>query len=146
MAIKKDEDYLMTDLIKIIVRYADYRVVKGYSRDFFPNKSLFHLELIAAGHKGEISEVHMKDLKAVFFVRDFIGNPLYNERKSFTDGQLINGRKVRVSFKDGEMLVGSTMGYDPKRDGFFLFPPDTQSNNMKVFVVLSAVSRVDFIQ
>jgi hypothetical protein len=51
-----------------------------------------------------------------------------------------------MSFKDGEMLVGSTMGYDPKREGFFLFPPDSQSNNMKVFVVLSAVSRVDFIQ
>ena len=136
----------MTDLIKIVVRYADYRVVKGYSRDFFPNKSSFHLELIAEGYKGKIREVHMKDLKAVFFVRDFIGKPSYNERKVFTNGQKINGRKVKVSFKDGEVLVGSTMGYDPKREGFFLFPPDPQSNNMKAFVVLSAVSRVDCIQ
>jgi hypothetical protein len=136
----------MTNIIKIIVRYADYRVVKGYSRDFFPNKSSFHLELIAEGDKGKIREVQMKDLKAVFFVRDFIGNPSYNEKKFFAAGQNINGRKVRVSFKDGEVLVGSTIGYDPKRDGFFLFPPDTQSNNMKVFVVLSAVSGVDFIQ
>lgn len=136
----------MTDLIKIVVRYADYRVVKGYSRDFFPNKSSFHLELIAEGDKGKIREIHMKDLKSVFFVRDFTGNPSYNEKKSFSDGQRINGRKVMVSFKDGEVLVGSTMGYDPKREGFFLFPPDPQSNNMKVFVVLTAIRKVDFIQ
>ena len=61
----------MTDLIKIVVRYADYRVVKGYSRDFFPNKSSFHLELIADGNRGKVSEINMRDLKAVFFVRDF---------------------------------------------------------------------------
>jgi hypothetical protein len=88
----------------------------------------------------------MKDLKAVFFVKDFTGNSSYNEKKSFAPGQIINGRKVKVSFKDGEVLVGSTMGYDPKREGFFLFPPDAQSNNMKVFVVLSSVGKVDYIQ
>lgn len=135
----------MTDIIKMVVRYADYRVVKGYSRDFFPNKSLFHLELISEDYRGQVREIHMKDLKAVFFVKDFKGNPSYNEKKSFTAGQKINGRKVKVSFKDGEVLVGSTMGYDPKREGFFLFPPDTQSNNMKVFVVLSSVSKVDYM-
>jgi hypothetical protein len=134
----------VTDLIKIVVRYADYRVMKGYARDFFPNKSSFHLELIAEGHKGEVIKVHMSDLKAVFFVRDFKGNPAYNESKYFKDGQRINGRKVRVSFKDGEVLVGSTMGYDPKREGFFLFPSDPQSNNIKVFVISSTVSKVDF--
>jgi hypothetical protein len=42
----------MTDITKIVVRYAYYRVVKGYSRDFFPNKSLFHLELITEDYKG----------------------------------------------------------------------------------------------
>jgi hypothetical protein len=49
---------------------------------------------------------------------------IYGLKKSFPDGQRINGRKVKVSFKDGEVLIGSTMGYDPKREGFFLFPPD----------------------
>jgi len=49
-----------------------------------------------------------------------------------------------VSFKDGEVLIGSIVSYDPNRQGFFLFPADSQSNNLKVFVVSSAVSKVAF--
>jgi len=134
------------ELIKVVIRYADGRVVKGHTRDFFPNKSSFHLEVISGDNEGKVVEVQLNDLKAVFFVRDFIGDPSYNERKYFTEGQQLSGRKVQVSFKDGEVLVGSTVGYDPKRSGFFLFPPDPQSNNLKVFAVMSAVSKIDFLQ
>jgi hypothetical protein len=133
------------ELIKIVTRRADYGVTKGYSRDFSPNKPSFHLEIISEKHKGEIIEVYLKDLKAVFFVRDFTGNASYNERKYFAEGQNPTGRKVKVSFKDGEVLFGSTIGYDPNRQGFFLFPADPQSNNLKVFVILSAVSKVHFL-
>ena len=45
----------MTELIKIVTRYGDYRVIKGYSRDFFPNKPSFHLELITGKNKGRES-------------------------------------------------------------------------------------------
>jgi len=134
------------ELIKVVIRYADGRVVKGHTRDFFPNKSSFHLEVIFGDSEGKAIEVQLNDLKAVFFVRDFMGNPSYNERKYFTEGQQLSGRKVYVSFKDGEVLVGSTIGYDPKRNGFFLFPADPQSNNLKVFTVMSAVSKIDFLQ
>ena len=88
----------------------------------------------------------MKDLKAVFFVRDFIGTPSYDERKQFLEGQQVLGRKVRVLFKDGEVLIGSTLGCDPKRQGFFLFPADPETNNLKVFVVMSAVNKVEFLR
>jgi hypothetical protein len=136
----------MMELIKIVTRYGDYRVIKGYSRDFFPNKPSFHLELITGKNMGEIIEVHLIDIKAVFFVKDFIGKPSYNERKYFMEGHNITGRKVKISFKDGEVLVGSTMGYDIKRLGFFLFPADPQSNNLKIFAVMSAVSKVEFLE
>jgi hypothetical protein len=49
---------------------------------------------------------------------------------------------VEVTFADGEILVGSTMGYDPNRQGFFLFPVDPKSNNMRVYAVCSAVKQV----
>lgn len=134
------------ELIKVIIRYAGGKVVKGYTRDFFPNKSEFHLEVTTADKKGEVIEVQVKDLKAVFFVRDFMGNPSYDERKYFAEGQQITGRRVKVSFKDGEVLVGSTVGCDPKRQGFFFFPADPQSNNLKVYAVMSAVSKVEFLR
>ena len=32
------------DAVKVVVRYADGQVIKGYTQDFFPNKDRFHLQ------------------------------------------------------------------------------------------------------
>ena len=127
--------------IKVVIRYADGKVAKGYTHDFFPNKTKFHLNIVESP-QGEGKEIQLSDLKAVFFVRDFGGDPLYDEEKLFKQGQPISGRKVEVTFSDGEVLVGTTMGYDPNRPGFFLFPADSKSNNLRVFVVSAAVIKV----
>ena len=127
--------------VKIVVRYLNGNVIKGFTQDFFPNKDRFHFHQ-AAKASGESVEVMVKDLKAIFFVQDFTGNAQYNERKSYGEGERAQGKKVEVTFADGEMLVGSTMGYDPNRQGFFLFPADPKSNNMRVFAVSSAVKKV----
>lgn len=132
--------------VKVIVRYADGRRLKGYTRDFFPNKSLFHLQLGESPPGAEPIEVRIQDLKAVFFVRDFEGNPKYQEKKNFPSGQKIAGRLVEVIFKDGEVLRGNTLGYDPNRPGFFFFPADPNSNNLRVFAVFKAIQRINFIQ
>ena len=127
--------------VKVVVRYLDGRVMKGFTQDFFPNKDRFHLHH-AAKSSGESVEVMLKDLKAIFFVQDFEGNAQYSERKSYGEGERAQGRKVEVTFADGEMLVGSTMGYDPNRPGFFIFPADPKSNNIRVFAVSSSVKKV----
>lgn len=130
--------------IKVVVRYADGRVVKGFTQDFFPNKDRFHLHP-AAKAGSEAKEVLVNELKAIFFVRDFAGNPNYNERKAYIEGEQPQGRKVEVTFADGEVLVGSTLGYDPKRMGFFLFPVDPKSNNIRLFAVTTAVKKVRYL-
>jgi hypothetical protein len=84
----------------------------------------------------------LKELKAVFFVKDFVGNPSYSERKEFAKDQILHGRKIEVSFKDGETLVGTTTGYDSQREGFFLFPVDPQSNNLRIYIISAAVKKV----
>ena len=84
----------------------------------------------------------MMDLKAVFFVRDFVGNPQYAEQKAFAEGERPPGRPVAVVFTDGEVLTGYTLGYDRQRPGFFLLPVDPRSNNLRVFVVATAVREV----
>ncbi len=128
--------------LKIVVRYADGRTVKGHTQDFAPNKPHFHLFPSTAGPSSEAVMVLVKELKAVFFVRDFDGNPQYQEQKQFAEGERPAGRKVEVTFADGEVLVGSTMGYDPQRPGFFLFPADPAANNLRVFVISAAASKV----
>lgn len=130
---------------KIVARYVDGRTLKGFTYDFYPNKPRFHLMPAVGGPLGKASEVRIKDLKAVFFVRDFGGNPHYQERKEFLEGERPPGRKVEVTFLDGEVLVGSTVGYEPRRPGFFLIPADRKSNNLKVFVVSAAVANVRFL-
>ncbi len=130
---------------KIVVRYANGRIIKGFTYNFYPNRLSFHILPAIAGLSGETIEVRIKDLKAVFFVRDFGGNPSYNERKEFAEGERPPGRKVEVTFADGEVLVGSTLCYDTRRQGFFIIPIDTKSNNLKVFVISEAVTKVRFL-
>ncbi len=130
--------------VKVVARFLNGKRVKGFSQDFFPNKDRFHI-YPAAKPSGEASEVLVKELKAIFFVQDFVGNYLYNERKKYTEGEKPSGRKVEVTFADGEILVGSTLGYDPSRPGFFLFPADPKSNNIRVFAVTGAVKKVRFL-
>jgi hypothetical protein len=133
------------EAIKVVARFADNRLMKGYTQDFFPNKSLFHIHPVDSPGSREGIEVLVKDLKALFFVRDFQGNPDYDERKAFDPKEQISGKKVEVTFLDGEVLVGTTLGYDPKRPGFFIHPLDPKSNNIRVFVSSLAVRSVRFL-
>lgn len=131
--------------VKIVVHYADGRVVKGFCQDFSAKNPQFHLIAAEAGPSEQGTRVLVKELKAVFFVRDFEGNPKSNECNQFAGEQRPPGRKVEVTFVDGEVLVGSTLGYDPQRPGFFFFPSDPASNNLRVFVVSTVVRNVRFL-
>ncbi len=128
----------------MVARYIDGKRVKGFSQDFFPNKDRLHV-YPAAKPSGDAVEVLLKELKAIFFVKDFAGNYMYNERKEYIQGEKPSGRKVEVTFKDGEVLVGSTLGYDPSRPGFFIFPADPKCNNIRVFAVSTAIKKVRFL-
>jgi hypothetical protein len=129
---------------KVVVRYSCGRVIKGFTQDFFPTKKLFHLIPANNPSAGPI-EVAIEDLKAVFLVRGFIGRSLYKERKKYIEGEKPSGQKVEVTFIDGEVLVGSTLGYNPKRQGFFIFPADPKSNNIRVYIVSSVVEKVRYL-
>ena len=100
---------------KIVIRYVDKRIEKGITTDFAPNKENFHVTPVGFKPGDKPLEVRIKDLKAVFFVKDFSGNPDYQDKKDFEAGKSVVGRKIRVLFKDGEELVGTTMGYQPDR-------------------------------
>jgi hypothetical protein len=127
---------------KVALRFKDGRVVKGMTQDFMPGKPVFHIH--AAG-RDQADEVRSEDLKAVFFVKDFAGRPEYTESREFPERpQAGKGRKIAVLFNDGELLTGYTLGYDPKRPGFFVMPTDEDCNNERVYVLRSAVQDVGF--
>ena len=127
---------------KVVVKYLNGKVIKGFMQNFSPNKDSFHL-IPADKSSGGPIEVLVKHLKAIFVVRDFMGNPQHDERKKYVEGESPSGLKLEVTFADGEVIVGSTLlGYDPKRQGNFIVPADPNSNNIRVFVVSSAVKSV----
>ena len=124
---------------KIIIRYADGSIKKGVTEDFFPNKEMFH---IRDNDDGEYKEIYVKQLKAVFFVKSFDGDPKYEEKSDIARVGL--GRKIKVVFKDGETLHGYTQGFSRDRVGFIFYPSDPKSNNDKAFIVISATLKIEF--
>jgi small nuclear ribonucleoprotein (snRNP)-like protein len=129
---------------KIVVRYQDGRMMKGFTNDFLPNKDLFHLVPMDAPPGSKPLDVRIPELKAVFFVKAFGGNPQYKDKKEFDVTKPVIGRKIQVTFKDGEFMLGTTQGYQPGRPGFFLVPADPQSNIERCFVVSAATQEVKF--
>lgn len=134
---------------KVVVHYADGKIERGYTSDFQPNKDVFHL--VVQDENAETSvPITISDLKAVFFVKDLRGRGRASsqEKRDFSDAQndKLVGKKVKVEFKDGEVICGLTLGYSPKRKGFFFTPIEEQSNNERIFAVLSFVKRITFYE
>ncbi len=130
---------------KIVVHHADGSVSKGFTNDFMPKKDLFHLVPMDAptGFKPVVIEIQR--LKAIFFVKDFKGNRQYRDKQEFDSNKPRMGKKIKVVFRDGEILIGTTQGYETGRPGFFVTPADHQSNNERCFIVKPAIRAVSFI-
>jgi hypothetical protein len=126
---------------KVVVRYRDGRILRGYTSDFNVVRPQFHFSLDPVS--GDSLVVPLAQLKALFFVRDFAGDPTYEDQKVFTAPP--EGRKLEVTFDDGEVLVGSTLSYRPDAHGFIVHPADAQSNNVRIFVSAAAVRHVQFM-
>lgn len=130
---------------QIVARFQDGRLIKGVTSDFLPTKDRFHISPPDAAPGSRPIEVLMSSLKAVFFVKDLSGQPEHQEASDFDAAKPVAGRKIRVLFQDGEVLVGTTQGYQPGRPGFFLIPADAKSNNERCYVVSAAAREVTFI-
>lgn len=127
---------------KVVVRYVNGTVARGFVQNFSPSRDFFYLTR-ADNPSGQPLPVSLRSLKAVFVVRDFYGNPKFEERNFYMPGENPPGLKLELTFIDGEVMVGSTvLTYDPKKPGNFIIPADPNSNNLRVFAVSSAIKRV----
>jgi len=132
---------------KTVVRFNDGKIIKGYTTDFHPGNDIFHVQPVSTDETEQEQsqvEVHLNDIKAVFFVKDFQGNKEYKKARTFQgyDKGPISQRKIIVIFKDGENFYGTTHSYSPERKGFFVFPIDEGDNSDRVFVPSSSLQKV----
>jgi len=126
---------------KIVAHYSNGAILKGATIDFFPNKPVFHL--IGGGILGEeVSRIWVDNLKGVFFVKSYDGNRNYNEIKEFVNNPSA-GKRIKVKFKDGEVICGYTHAINFENLGFFVVPIDPKSNNERIFAIFSSIKKLE---
>ena len=140
----------MSDKEKIVARFNDKRLLKGYVQKFAGDSAIV---IIEEADTGKEHAVPIDDLKAIFYVKTFEGSKEYKEKKVYGPGKK-RGRKVFVKFRDGEKLVGfleadvlpdkilSFLKSDGSKKGFFLVPVDRECNNTRVFAAWNAIDDI----
>jgi hypothetical protein len=124
---------------EVVAHYLNGKVVKGVSLDVDPGRPLCHIRTA----EGAL-EVKLKELKALFFVKNLVGDAARDEARKLEpgDGRARGSFPIELEFVDGEKLVGLTVRYPPIRPFFFVLPADPGSNNVRVLVNKAAVKRM----
>ena len=129
---------------KVVVRKLDQGLVKGFvdSTSYLRPNAIEMLD-----REGRIVVIPLSEIKGVFFVKDFDGNPHRSERKLFQSRPRLAGLWVQMTFKDKEVLEGLLPSnlVELTPEGFLLTPADLYSNNLKVFVPRTALTEVNVL-
>jgi hypothetical protein len=131
----------MVEAARVVAHYLDGKILKGTTQDFNPVRPTFHL---IPSDGSPVVEVACKLLKAIFFVKSLQGDPKRQELRGFIAGPKVTaqGKKLAIRFKDGEILCGYTLSHRPDREGFFLFPADSDGNNLRIYVLAAATDEI----
>jgi hypothetical protein len=124
----------------VVARYKDGKIIKGSTYNFNPQKEVFHI-VPRAKESEKIYEVSFSELKAVFFVKSLEGRKDHPPAQATLEEDVNIGgaRKVKVTFVDGETIIGATHAYDPETHGFFIHPLDEKTNNLRIFVMSKVI-------
>jgi hypothetical protein len=125
---------------KVIVRKMDRDTVNGHVA---PANFIVDGKLELLNTAGNVVGIELRDIRAVYFVRDF-GDTETVVRKTFTTRPRAEGLWIRLKFKDSEILEG-TMPNDLTQsppEGYLIIPPDTRSNTQRIFVPRTALTSV----
>ena len=128
---------------RVVLRHLDGQSLRGYSNDFHADRAQLHVCPAMNCPDAERLLVPIPRLKAVFFVKDLHGQADRVDAQAFDHHP--RGRKVEVTFHDGEVMVGSTLNYKANSQGFFLQPANSQGNNIRSYLVTSAIRHMRFL-
>jgi hypothetical protein len=127
---------------RVIVRKFSRDTLSGY---LAPSAFVSDGKLELLNPSGNLVFVDLKEIKTVFFVRDFTDAEF--TRKTFTSRPRTEGLWVRLKFKDNDLLEG-LMPNDLTQittDGYLLNPPDTRGNVQRIFVPRTALQSLNVL-
>jgi hypothetical protein len=90
------------------------------------------------------NKVTLQDMKAMFYVRDYIGNRHFSASRQHS-GDVKPARKVILRFRDGEELWGALEDLSDEGEGFFFYPTDKEDNNIRIFVIRSSLGGMEIV-
>lgn len=123
---------------KVVAHFIDHQVVKGTSVDVDLTRPICHVRT----DEGDVVEVDLAQIKALYFVKDLKGDSAYDENHvpETGDNRLRGSTLVDITFIDGEKLGALTNRYPPRGSRFFVVPMDAKSNNVRILVNREAVA------
>jgi len=125
---------------KVIVRKSDRDSVSGFVS---PANFVVEGKLELLNTSGNVVAIDLRDIKAVYFVREFSDSDVMS-RKTFTTRPRTEGLWVRLKFKDNEVIEGvmpNDLTQNPA-EGFLINPPDLRSNTQRIFVPRASLTAV----
>jgi hypothetical protein len=128
---------------KVIVRKSDRDSVSGFVS---PANFVVEGKLELLNTSGNVVAIDLRDIKAVYFVREFSDSDVMS-RKTFTTRPRTEGLWVRLKFKDNEVIEGimpNDLAQNPA-EGFLINPPDLRSNTQRIFVPRASLTSVTVI-
>ena len=126
---------------EVIARLASGLVIRGVNTDFSPERTTFR---VTPPEGGRGVELKVKDLKALFFLKRPEGAADLRRVPGWVPppDPVRDGKKIAVTFGDGETMVGHTLGYRREKPGFFFYPAATDNPSERVWICATAVSEV----
>ena len=127
---------------KVVVHLKDGIIHKGVIQDFDPARPEFYL--LPAEGGGIPMKIALESMKAMFYVRDYMGNRHFTASRQHS-GEQQQASKVILRFRDGEELWGTKEDISEEEPGFFFYPTDREDNNIRIFVIRSSLSGMEIV-
>jgi hypothetical protein len=128
---------------KVVVRTREGKVYAGFSR----KEDVGSETIKILDQKGEEKSFSLDELKGLFFVKDFKGDPEYDPVKFLNTNSVKASIWVHVEFEDGEVIEGMVRDHMSllNSPGFYLWPSDEDTNNGLIYVVKEAIKDFEIL-
>ena len=125
---------------KVVVRFLDRRVLRGYLN---PGKlgETEALELLTP--EGEQRNFAVKEVRSIYFVREF-ADDFEPERKAFLSRPKLDGLWVRLKFRDEDTIEGVVPNdlLSLLDRGVQITPPDLHGTTLRIFIPRTALTEM----
>jgi hypothetical protein len=125
---------------KVVIGLLDHTSAKGYLNPAGLGQGEI-VDLLTLD--GEHQTIQLKDVKCVYFVREF-KDPFEPERKTFLSRPKLDGLWVRLRFRDEDVIEGIVPNnlLELLDTGVQLTPPDLHGNAVRMFIPRTALGEM----